>query len=62
MELFSSCHIVTLLCCVVETQMVCVCEWGVPLYLYKAPRWCSTYSWSEALGCTALAWSHAINC
>ena len=29
--LFSSCHIVTLLCCVVEAQMVCVREGGTPL-------------------------------
>ena len=30
MEPFSSCHIVTLLCCVVEAQMVCVEGGGYP--------------------------------
>ena len=40
-----------------------VCErGGVPLYLYKALRRCSGYSWREAPGCTALAWSHATAC
>jgi hypothetical protein len=43
---------------------LCVVCWerGLPLYLYKSLRRCSSYSWCETLSYTASSWEHATAC
>jgi hypothetical protein len=52
MELFSSCHIMSLLCC-------CVLDKGCPLFIHGA-RWCWELFLVWGPSCTASAWRHAI--